>query len=149
MNKKNYWLIIAVILILLGAVFFLVRRQKTINATPPWERALSKLDRLALDDTAPEKFFSQLTDILKQYTAERYLVPARAKTSSEFIRDLKRLSDIPEEHLDKLPPLARLADGVKFAGLTPDDDDAPRSQNLVRSFVVDTTPKPDTETEDA
>ncbi|MDB2428847.1 LPXTG cell wall anchor domain-containing protein [Akkermansiaceae bacterium] len=148
-DQTNYWLIIAVILILLGAVFFLVRRQKTINATPPWERALSKLDRLALDDTAPEKFFSQLTDILKQYTAERYLVPARAKTSSEFIRDLKRLSDIPEEHLDKLPPLARLADGVKFAGLTPDDDDAPRSQNLVRSFVVDTTPKPDTETEDA
>ena len=75
--------------------------------------------------------------------------PARAKTSSEFIRDLKVLSDIPEEHLDKLPPLARLADGVKFAGFIPDNEDAPRSHDLVRAFVVDTTPKPDPESEDA
>ena len=148
-SQSNYWLIIAIILVLIGAVFFLVRRKTAIDTTPPWERALNNLDKLSPNDTAPEKFFSQLTDILKQYTAERYLVPARAKTSSEFVRDLKKLSDIPEEHLDKLPPLARLADGVKFAGQTPDNDDAPRSQDLVRSFVVDTTPKPDTETEDA
>jgi len=148
-SQSSYWPIIAIILVLAGAIVFLIRRQKAVDTTPPWERALSKLDQLAPNDTAPEKFFSQLTDILKQYTAERYLVPARAKTSSEFIRDLKRLSDIPDEHLDKLPPLARLADGVKFAGATPDNDEAPRSQELVRSFVVDTTPKPDSESEDA
>ena len=148
-GKRLFWPILAAILVTLAIIYFVVREKIAQAATPPWERALDKLDKLAPDNVAPEKFFSQLTDILKQYTAERYLVPARAKTSSEFIRDLKKLSDIPDEHLDKLPPLARLADGVKFAGLTPEEEDAPRSHDLVRSFVVDTTPQPTTESDDA
>ena len=126
-------------LILLGLLFVLLRRTGIIKTTPAWEKALGRLDSLPID-TPPGVFFSKLTDILKAYTSDRYLVRARAKTSSEFIRTLQELPSIPNEYLTDLPAFARLADGVKFADEIPPEGEASRALELVRSFVKATIP---------
>ncbi|MGJ8697961.1 MAG: hypothetical protein ACSHYF_16705 [Verrucomicrobiaceae bacterium] len=133
-------LVIAASLLVLIAAFFLIRRAAQIAARPPWERALEKLD--ALDHREqPTIILGKLTDILKQYTAERFSLPASAKTSSEFLALVKTVDDIPPADRDELPWLARVADAAKFAGIAPPSDAGSRGLTIVRSFVENTTPK--------
>lgn len=138
-SKSFWWLWIPGGLVALALLIWLLRRTGIIKTTPAWEKALARLDTLPTD-TPPAVFYSRLTDILKGYTAERFSVRARAKTSAEFIRTLQDLPSIPNEYLTELPAFARLADGVKFADHLPAEGEASRSLALVRSFVKATIP---------
>lgn len=137
--EKWRWALL--ILLIIPLIYFL-KRTGIIKTTPPWEKALSKLDQLD-PNTSPVAFYSSLTDILKQYTADRYSVRARAKTSTEFLQILRNHPEIPNSFVNDLSSFARLADAVKFADRIPESNEAPKSLNLIRSFVNSTTPKPE------
>lgn len=137
--KKPWWPWAAGAVVLIAFTIYILRRTGVIKTTPAWEKALVRLEALATD-SPPPVFFSKLTDILKGYTADRYSVRARAKTSTEFIRILQNLPSIPNEYLTELPAFASLADAVKFADLEPSPQDADRSLELIRSFVKATIP---------
>ncbi len=140
-EKKSYWWAwLLAALALVGLVLLLLRKSGIIRTTPPWEKALGNLDALS-PDTEPKIFFSKLTDILKQYTAERYTFRARSKTSAEFIGTMKNHPLIPNDHLDELSDLAHLADEVKFADGIPREGRAAASLDLVRVFIKATTPQ--------
>jgi hypothetical protein len=136
------WITIAVVVLFVGIL--LLRKTGIIKTTPPWERALGNLAKLNPGEQ-PVPFYSKLTDILKQYTSERFEVRARSKTSTEFLAILQNHPNIPKGELDRLDSFARLSDAVKFADHDPDSTEAPRSLELIRSFVKDTTPDPDEE----
>ncbi len=140
-----YWALAA--LLLIPAIIYLLRRTGIIKTTPPWEKALGKLDQLD-PATQPVAFYSKLTDILKSYTSERFAIRARSKTSAEFIPILRHHPQIPKDHLEDLSAFASLADAVKFADHNPNATEAPKSLELVRSFVNATTPEPNTESSD-
>ncbi len=123
--------------------FFLLRRFGIIKTTPAWVKALEKLDNLKTE-SPPKVFYSALTDILKEYVSGRYSVRARTKTTSEFLETIQEFSDIPAQQLQNLPQFAHLADEVKFADLIPDSENAPKSIDLIRSFINSTTPDPKT-----
>jgi len=145
-SKKSPWLWAFLALLLIPLVIYVLKRTGVIKSTPPWEKALSKLDQL--DTKAePVAFYSKLTDILKQYTSERYSVRARAKTSAEFIRTLEDLPHVPDQYLTELPSFAKLADAVKFADHVPHATEAPKSLELLRSFVNATTPEPNSDSD--
>ncbi len=137
--EKWRWPLLAILII---PVIYLLKLSGIIKTTPPWEKALGKLDQLD-PQTQPVSFYSKLTDILKQYTSERYSVRASAKTSAEFLQILRNHPRIPNEFLNELVSFAHLADDVKFADHTPDSAEASKSLTLVRSFVKSTTPDPD------
>lgn len=136
------WITTAVFVVAL--LILLLRKTGIIKTTPPWERALGNLAKLNPGDQ-PVSFYSKLTDILKQYTSERFNVRARSKTSTEFLAILQDTPHVPKDQLDRLESFARLADAVKFADHTPDPTEAPRSLELIRSFVQETTPDPEEE----
>ena len=144
-TKRWYWVLAA--LLFIPAIIYLLRRTGVLKTTPPWEKALSKLDQLD-PTTQPVTFYSKLTDILKQYTSERFSVRGRSKTSAEFIQILRNHPQIPKDNLDDLSSFANLADAVKFADHTPNDTEAQTSLDLIRSFVTATTPEPNTDTSD-
>ena len=134
------WILLGVLVV--GLVFLLLRKTGLIKTTPPWEKALGSLAKLNPGE-APVPFYSKLTDILKQYTSDRFQVRARSKTSSEFLAILQNHPHIPKDQLDRLDSFAHLSDAVKFADHTPDSTEAARYLELIRSFVKDTTPDPE------
>ena len=139
-SKPWLWWLLALLLIPL--IYFILKRSGILKTTPPWEKALARLAQL--DPNSQEiPFYSKLTDILKQYTSERYSVRARSKTSTEFIETLKKQAGIPTDPIDKLNSFAQLSDAVKFAGYSPSPSKAPESLELIRNFVTTTTPETD------
>ena len=133
------WAWVAIAILVAALIIFLLKKTGIIKTTPPWEKALGNLARLD-PGTEPVPFYSRLTDILKQYTAERYALRARSKTSAEFLEIIKDHPDIPKDQLEELAGFARLADAVKFADHTPDSTKAPTFLGVIRDFVTKTTP---------
>jgi len=138
-NTQPLWQWLLGTLILILVFFHLLKRTGVIRTTPAWEKALGRLDSLS-KDAPPPIYYSRLTDILKSYTADRYRVKARAKTSAELIQSLQKLPTIPPQYLRDLPEFARLADAVKFAEHQPQSSDFENSFHLVRSFIKATIP---------
>ena len=139
-TSRNPWLWALALLLIIPIVIYFLKRTGILKTTPPWEKALSKLEKLD-PNSSPVPFYSKLTDILKQYTSERYEIRARSKTSAEFVEILQKLPHIPDEHLNNLPNFAHLVDEVKFADFKPDQELAPNSLELIRSFIKATTPE--------
>lgn len=138
------WAWISLVILVISLFIFLLRKTGIIKTTPPWERALGNLAKLNPGDP-PISFYSKLTDILKEYTAERFEIRARSKTSTEFLAILQSTPNLPKHQFSQLESFAQLADAVKFADHTPDPTEAPRSLELIRAFVKDTTPEPEEE----
>ncbi len=140
-EKKHYWVYFAAAAIALALLlFFLLRKAGIIASTPPWEKAMVKLN--ALDESENSVvFLSKLSDILKQYTSERFEISASAKTSTEFLALIRTIEELPAEQLEELPWLARVADAAKFAGIEPPADASPRAMGVVRGFIEKTTPE--------
>lgn len=137
---RSPWLWALLALLAIPFIIYFLRRTGLIKTTPPWEKALARLDQLD-PQTAPIVFYSRLSDILKSYTSDRYTIRGRSKTSAEFIQILRNHPEIPKKHLDDLTGFAKLADAVKFADYNPEATSAPSSLALIRSFVNDTTPQ--------
>jgi hypothetical protein len=141
-EKSNLWIWSLGALIMIPLVIYLLKRTGIIKTTPPWEKALENLSKLD-PRSSQVAFYSKLTDILKQYTSERFSIRGRSKTSAEFLQILKHHPLIPNVYLEQLEAFAHLADEVKFADHTPDSTEAPRSLELIKKFVNDTTPEPE------
>ncbi|MEN8754399.1 MAG: hypothetical protein ABF332_00385 [Akkermansiaceae bacterium] len=135
-----WWIIILAVILIIAVTIFAMKKAAHISATPPWERAMGKLDNLDISQN-PTSVVASLTDILKDYTSERYNLSANTKTSSEFLAIVKTIPDLTKEEITELPWLARVADAAKFAGRTPTEDAPPRALSVVREFVENTTPQ--------
>ena len=141
-KQVNLWIWILGTFTLIALVIYLLKRTGIIKTTPPWEKALTNLSKLDPQDS-PVAFYSKLTDILKNYTSERFSFRGRSKTSAEFLQILKNHSLIPNQHLGQLESFAHLSDQVKFADYIPDSAKAPESLELIKVFVNETTPTPE------
>lgn len=139
------WPLVTAVLVFIVGIIFLIRwlrRPKPV--IPAWEIAHSSLDKLQGETSLrPERFFSRLTDILKNYTAARFHDNATAASSTEFIASIQSLRDLKDPHPTKLRSLVRQADAIKFAEAKPDSDAAGQALIAVRTFVDDTTPTPE------
>lgn len=142
-NSFPWWMIALALLLIIVVTIFALKKATQTEATPPWERALGKLDRLDITQN-PTSVVASLTDILKDYTSERYNIAANTKTTSEYLAVVKTIPDLTADEITELPWLARLADAAKFAGRAPGEETPPRALNIVREFVENTTPKVET-----
>ena len=88
----------------------------------------------------PEKqkaFYSGVTDVLREYMASRYGIPAMEMTTAEIFAGMKS-SDVPQELLAEVKELFERADFVKFAKYVASDDDNSTVLPLAVRFVTDT-----------
>ncbi len=120
-------------------------RAPILPATPPapaHERALAALSRLAASDLArmgPWKaFYTELTDILRHYVAERYGVDAPDLTTSETLAALRQ-AQAPDQAVLSLRGVLHEGDAVKFAKAVPATDVPSRDLAAARAFVTLTT----------
>ena len=128
------------------AVWLIVRHSRSknpefIKKEPAHIVALRKLDQFRGNKLwIPEKqkiFYSGITDILREYIAERYGIAAMEMTTAEIFADMKK-TDVPKHLRDEMQQLFELADFVKFAKFTASDDDNAKALPAAVRFVTST-----------
>ncbi len=126
------WIIVgvAVIIVLVLGIFYLVRKKnkkpifsrKPAPLLPPHVVAINKLEDLRLaklwQSGHLKKYYTEITDILREYLDRRYEFDAPEMTSYEIITELKGL-DVNKEALSKIESVMNMADLVKFAKSNP------------------------------
>lgn len=138
------------LLALLGLLYFLRRYFKkdeikeVIPPPPPppaHETALKKLKEIenakAWQNTDMKTYYSQLTDVLREYVEGRYDIPALESTSDEIMQELSK-TDLQKGLSTKLQKLLMMADLAKFAKASPSPDDNKRNLKAAFDFVLHT-----------
>lgn len=110
---------------------------------PPFElatRRLRELKNKRLHEKGQDKaYYTELTDILRQYLGGRFKIYALEMTSSQILEELRKNPETAP-FADELKPMFTLADFVKFAKQTSTPDENIRSYNSVEKFVNETRP---------
>jgi len=108
----------------------------------PHELALMALEKLRVKklwQQGQEKaYYTELTDILRDYIENRFAVPAMESTSAEILHDLLGIKEIDRAVWDELGQVLMLADMVKFAKEKPVSE---QNENILETgirFVNDT-----------
>lgn len=105
---------------------------------PAYDRAIAALDALKQKKLVEvglfKEYFTELTDLLRNYIAETRHIDAREMTSSDILQALQRI-ELPEKEHTLLRRILQTADMTKFAKYKPspgEDADAIRD---ARSFL--------------
>lgn len=125
--------LVAVLLVAAG-IWFYVKRRNPLKALirekpkdPPHVVALRELDHIKSEKLwqkgQVKEFYSELTDVLREYLEERYNIPAPEQITSEIMQSLKSV-DLPDDKVsEKIQQILELADLVKFAKMEPLPDE--------------------------
>ncbi len=159
----DYWGAILIALILIGGgiygYIYWQRRRKEPEAVEEKKPLLSPYDQAMVDLSAlrarnlcekgqEKEYYSELTDILRNYLMRRFGINAMEMTSTQI---LKALRDNPDTRLSKkyMDQVLEIADFVKFAKVRPLPVDNVRTYDNAINFVENTKPAPEPEKTDS
>lgn len=95
----------------------IIKKIKVKQKLPAHIQALQEIERIKADKhlrmTDPKNYYTELTDVLRTYLAERFTFNAMEMTSAEIIDKLLEIKD--KESIQELKILFQTADLVKFA----------------------------------
>jgi hypothetical protein len=149
----NWWKYLLGLLILLGLgylVYFLVKKykkptEKEIVYNSPIEKATSLLQLLEKKELLAhgeiKAYYSELTDIARDYIEEAIEIPAKESTTSELIIALratanKRKMKLSKETLVGLEKVLKQADLVKFAKSKPLDFEIADDRDKIEKTIL-------------
>lgn len=147
---------IALFLIAVGLLlYWLSKRKKKKNQAPiiitkqeAHEIALQQLRQL---DSAKKWqsgnvkiYYLDLSEIIRDYIENRFLVLAKESTTQEIISSLTQIEEMNQGQLNHLKNLLELADLAKFAKMQPLPDENIKAMKLAFDFVAHTKPKKET-----
>ncbi len=127
------------------------------KALPPFDQALAQLQELEksryLIEGQHKAYYSELTDIVRNYLEDEAGIDALESTSDELITLLEMRKDagelpLEEGTLEAFKEVLRTADLVKFARHTPENQKASEDTRIVQLMVEKTQealPEPDEE----
>lgn len=148
-HKWILWLgIITGLIIIGGLIWYFFLRRKNIGpiAVPVplkslHERMTERLQQLQSKQLWQKgqlkTYYSELTDILRDYLEERYHMHAHESTSDEIVEQLERHPDT-RAHASNIRYLLNLADMAKFAKSQPLADENTRAFDHVLNFIEQT-----------
>ena len=123
----------------------IIRKVKVEPKLPPHTLALQEIERIKGDKSLriadPKTYYTELTDVLRTYMADRFGFNAMEMTSSEIIDKLLETND--KDSIRELKYLFETADLVKFAKHSPLMNE--NDMNLVNAvdFINNTKVEPD------
>ncbi|MDO3640863.1 hypothetical protein [Mucilaginibacter sp. L3T2-6] len=146
--KDHKWWILLGLVVIGGGIYlylYLKKRPKATDevkviepAVPAHVIALTKLQQLRerklWQQEAVKEYYSELTDILREYLERRYDIKTHERTTEEIIASLKHMA-ISNEYRIKLNEVLTLADLVKFAKAKPLPVDNELSMENAIAFV--------------
>ncbi len=144
------WTLLALAMAALG--YYIYKRLKNKQpllplpkkpALPAHLLALQKLDKLSAmklwQQGDPKEFYSQLTDILREYMEKRFQFAAMEMVSSDIILHLEKIA-ISKDLKEQSAKVLRAADYVKFAKSQPLADENDLAMRWGYVFVNETKP---------
>lgn len=145
---------IAILGIIIGFVWYYFWRKRmnkplfpviTRTQGPPWQIALQNLDQLDAkklwQNGKIKEYYSELTDILRQYLHLQHNIDAMEMITSEIL-EAYDMAGLQAESRSKLSGILQLADYAKFAKATPLRAENESSMVFARQFIEDTKPVP-------
>lgn len=119
----------------------IINKKKKKEVEPAHIRALRALDSYRGEkfwkSDKQKIFYSAVSDILREYIADRYKFGALEMTTDEIMTRLDR-EDLPGDLYEELKSLLTTADFVKFAKLTVDDKVNASTIPMAVKFVMET-----------
>nr|WP_314896636.1 hypothetical protein [uncultured Flavobacterium sp.] len=146
----KYLLIIALLVGIGALVYWYIKKrqekklQEEIYKTPI-EKATSLLDTLEKKELwqkgEVKAYYSELTDIARNYIEEAIEIPAMESTTSELIQGLRAASvkkkmTLSQETIENLERVLKQADLVKFAKSKPLDFEITEDRNKIQKAIL-------------
>lgn len=157
-----FLLLAALAIIAFWIYYFVIRKGKveedkpTYKVLPPFEEAIYKLNeldsKLLWQNNQVKEYYSELTEIVRNYIERELQVPALEKTTDEIIGMLRDFHDAntiqtSKETIKKLKELLQEADLVKFAKSKPIsieiEEDRKDAEEIISNLKPKPTPKKD------
>ena len=146
----KYLLVIALIIGIGVLIYWYIRKQqkKKLEAEifkTPIEKATSLLDNLEKKELwqkgEVKAYYSELTDIARNYIEEAIEIPAMESTTSELIQGLRAASvkkkmTLSQEIIENLERVLKQADLVKFAKSKPLDFEITEDRNKIQKAIL-------------
>ena len=152
--QSNWWMYVVGLLLfgllVFGVYRFLKNRPKkekkvVIEYKTPIEKATSLLQQLEQKELwqkgEVKSYYSELTDIARNYIEEEIHIPAMESTTSELIVSLRNVAKnkklkLSKETLENLEKVLMQADLVKFAKVKPLDFEIEEDKKRITSTIV-------------
>ena len=149
----NWWKYLLVIALIIGIGAFIYwfikkRQEKKLQAEifkTPIEKATTLLDTLEKKELWQKgeikAYYSELTDIARNYIEEAIEIPAMESTTSELITGLRAASvkkkmTLSKEIIENLERVLKQADLVKFAKSKPLDFEITDDRNKIQKVIL-------------
>ena len=151
---RNFWKYFLILLLILGLgalTYWLIKKYKNKQVEEieelksPIERATILLKNLEKKELwqkgAVKEYYSELTDIARNYIEEAIEIPAMESTTSELIialraASIKKKMTVSVETLENLERVLKQADLVKFAKSRPLDFEIAEDQNKIEKAIL-------------
>lgn len=151
---SNFWKYFLILLLILGLgalTYWLIKKYKNKQLEEieelksPIERATILLKNLEKKELwqkgAVKEYYSELTDIARNYIEEAIEIPAMESTTSELIialraASIKKKMTVSVETLENLERVLKQADLVKFAKSRPLDFEIAEDQNKIEKAIL-------------
>jgi len=140
--------IVLIILLIVGGIIFCIykiikalstNKQRILTS---WEKAFQRLELLQksnlLEEDKFDKYFSELSDVIRRYMEERFQVKAPEMTSEEFFVYVKNAKEIGYEHKQLLKQFLTSCDMIKFAQYTPQSEEGEKIFKAAWNFIQET-----------
>lgn len=149
-----WWLYAAMAIVglaVVGTMIWYWRTHRKVEvwtppALKPWQVAHNRLEELSSRRLAQqgrfEPYYVDLSAILRYYIEDRFHLRAPERTTPEFLEEASRAGVLNETHQGILAQFLRHCDRVKFARYEPSFEEMEKSFEVVKQFVVETTPAP-------
>ena len=149
----NWWKYVLALIIILGIgafVYWFIKKRQKKNIEEevyktPIEKATSLLNNLEKKELWQKgeikEYYSELTDIARNYIEEAIHIPAMESTTSELIQGLKTASakkkmSLTPETVENLERVLRQADLVKFAKSKPLEFEITEDRNKIQKAIL-------------
>ena len=151
---SNFWRYLLIILLILGLgalIYWLIKKyqnkqvEEVEELKSPIERATILLKTLEKKELwqkgAVKEYYSELTDIARNYIEEAIEIPAMESTTSELIvalraASIKKKMTVSAETLENLERVLKQADLVKFAKSRPVDFEIAEDKNKIEKAIL-------------
>ncbi|KIO52320.1 hypothetical protein [Flavobacterium hibernum] len=153
-ESNNDWLVyLLIILVIIGIgafVYWFVKKRQQKKITEevyktPIEKATSLLNNLEQKELVQKgeikEYYSELTDIARNYIEEAIHIPAMESTTSELIQAIRTASTkkkmtLTPETVENLERVLRQADLVKFAKSKPLEFEITEDRNKIQKVIL-------------
>ncbi len=150
----SWWIYVLVLLAIAAAGFFIYnyikkrqtgKKQEVIVFKTPIEKATTLLQQLEKKELWQKgeikSYYSELTDIARNYIEEEIHIPAMESTTSELIEGLRKAAKqkklrLSNETVANLEKVLKQADLVKFAKVKPLDFEIEEDKKRISNSIV-------------